>query len=255
VLTGCDYLITDCERDVGLAGQMGFRGTVLGVAPGGGGYHLETIRAMGQPGPVASRKTINIKGRHDDQFGGRALVALRAVRKCARLLAGYEIVVHYASPAVRSEALALAHETGLKISVLPNSPHEEIMRLMGRSRVALALSISDGTPNMMLEAMIAGAFPIQSDTVSTREWIDGKNGLLVPPEDAAAVAEAITRAVQDDDLVNRAAELNTILAGQRLQRSKIQAKVIEMYRRVIADSGRQPGCVREEVARARIFGG
>ena len=89
----------------------------------------------------------------------------------------------------------------------------------------------------MLEAMIAGAFPIQSDTISTREWIDGENGLLVPPEDATAVAEAITRAVKDDNMVDRAAELNATMADQRLERGAIQAKVIEMYQLVKAHGG------------------
>ena len=255
VLSGCDYLITDCERDVGPARQMGFDGAVLGVVPVGGGFRLDAVRAMRQAGPVSLRRTINLKGRHDEQFGGRALVGLEALRKCAGKLAGYEIVVHFASDNVRREAALLARETGLSVTVLPSSPHREMLRLMSRSRIAIGLSISDGSPNTMLEALIAGAFPIQSDTISTREWIDGKNGLLVPPEDVAAVAEAITRAVQDDDLVNRAAELNTEMADRRLERGKIQAKVIEMYQRVMADSGGRPSCVRAEVARGRVFGG
>lgn len=247
VLGGCDYVVTDCERDIGLARQMGFRGEVLGTVPGGGGYHLDSIRRAMQPGPVSSRKTINIKGRHavlqrehDHALGGRALVALDAVRRCARMLAGYEIVVHYASPAVQTEAMALARQTGLKISVLPNSPHEEILRLMGRSRIAIGLGVSDGTPQTMLEAMIAGAFPIQSDTVSTREWIGSDNGLLVPPEDAEAVAAAIVRAIEDDQLVNRAAEVNAAIADERLERGKVREKVLGMYRRVMAD-GRNAG--------------
>jgi glycosyltransferase involved in cell wall biosynthesis len=247
VLGGCDYVITDCERDIGLARQMGFRGEVLGTVPVGGGFHLESIRRAMQPGPVSSRKTINIKGRHavlvrehDYALGGRALVALDAVRRCARMLAEYEIVVHYASPAVQTEAMALARQTGLKISVLPNSPHEDILRLMGRSRIAIALGVSDGTPLTMLEAMIAGAFPIQSDTVSTREWIGSNNGLLVPPEDAEAVAAAIARAIEDDQLVNRAAELNAAIADERLERGKVREKVLDMYRRVMAD-GRNAG--------------
>jgi glycosyltransferase involved in cell wall biosynthesis len=202
-----------------------------------------------QPGLVSSRKTINIKGRHDQELGGRALVALQAIRKCAAMLAGYDIVIYYASPVVRSEAIALARQTGLNISVLPNSPHEEILRLMGRSRMAIGLGVSDGTPQTMLEAMIAGALPIQSDTVSTREWIDGENGLLVPPEDAESVAKAITRAVQDDNLVDRAAELNATMADRRLERGKVREKVLDMYRRVMSHGGRETNQERAETVR------
>jgi glycosyltransferase involved in cell wall biosynthesis len=103
---------------------------------------------------------------------------------------------------------------------------------MGRSRIAIGLALSDGTPNTMLEAMIAGALPIQSDTVSTREWINGNNGLLVPPESANAVAEALRRALIDDQLVNTAAELNARIAEECLERSHLRRKVLDMYRYV-----------------------
>ncbi len=245
VLAGCDYLITDCRRDVGLAREMGFQGTALGVVPGGGGFELDAMRARRRPGLVSARRTINIKGRHDEELGGRALVALEAVRQCARELAGYEIVVHTATENVKREAELLGRTGGLSVRVLPSRPQEEMVRLMGESRIAIGLGISDGTPNVMLEAMIGGAFPIQSDTISTREWIDGKNGLLVPPEDVNAVAEAIKKAVADDELVDRAAELNAAIADQRLERGKIRAEVIEMYRRVM---GASEGPVRMKAA-------
>jgi glycosyltransferase involved in cell wall biosynthesis len=118
---------------------------------------------------------------------------------------------------------------------LPPVPHREMARLFGSARIAIGLATTDGTPNTMLEAMIAGAFPIQSDTISTREWIDGHNGLLVPPEDAGALAEAILLALEDDALVDCAAELNAAVADARLERGKIREQVIQMYRRVMAE--------------------
>jgi glycosyltransferase involved in cell wall biosynthesis len=85
----------------------------------------------------------------------------------------------------------------------------------------------------MLEAMVLGALPVQSDTVSTREWIsDGENGLLVPPEDAGAVERALRRAVSDDDLVERAARINEQLTAERVDFRRIAPRVVELYRRV-----------------------
>ena len=84
----------------------------------------------------------------------------------------------------------------------------------------------------MLEAMIMGAFPIQSDTVSTAEWIrDGENGLLVPPEQPEVIAQAIQRALTDHKLVERAAEINADIAARQLNQEMIRPRVIEIYKK------------------------
>jgi glycosyltransferase involved in cell wall biosynthesis len=106
---------------------------------------------------------------------------------------------------------------------------------MGRSRVAIAVGLADGSPLSLLEAMSMGAFPIQSDTVSTAEWIEnGRNGLLVPPEDSETVANAIRRALRDDNLVQCAAEINSQIIAERVDASVIKPQVIELYRRAAA---------------------
>lgn len=240
VLRHCDYMMADCRRDVQLARQFGFAGEMVGVFPGGGGFDLQEMRALRQPGPVRSRRVIAVKGYQDRPEGSRGLVAIEALRRCAPLPPGYEVVVHSAAPEVRAAGEQLAREAQVQLRFLPQVPHREMARLFGSARIAIGLATTDGTPNTMLEAMIAGAFPIQSDTISTGEWIDGHNGLLVPPEDAGAVAEAIRRALEDDALVDRAAELNAAIADARLERGKIREQVIQMYRRVMAD-GRNAG--------------
>jgi glycosyltransferase involved in cell wall biosynthesis len=81
--------------------------------------------------------------------------------------------------------------------------------------------------------MIMGAFPIQSDTVSTGEWIDnGRNGLLVPPEDPAEVADALRKAVSDDLLVNQAADFNNSITRARVDMEVVRPQVINAYQQV-----------------------
>ena len=236
VLAHCDYLFADCQRDVLLAREYGFAGELLGIYPGGGGFDLAKMREMRQVGSVASRRVIAIKGYSGGPFDGRALVVIEALRRCAPQLAGYETVVYSAAPEVRAAVAKLERDCGIGISIMPASRHAEILRLMGRSRIAIGLGLSDGTPNTMLESMIMGAFPIQSDTVSTREWItSGSNGLLVPPESPEDVAAAIRRALVDDTLVQQAAEINTRIADEKLGRDRIRDEVISLYERVAMD--------------------
>ena len=232
VLTHCDYLITDCCRDVQLARDFGFTGELLGVYPVGGGFELARMRVLSQAGSVAARRVIAVKGYNGGRFEARGLVAIEALRRTAPLLRDYEVVVYSAAPEVSAAVENLKRTSGVRASVLPQSLHSDILRLMGRSRIAIGLGMSDGSPNTLLEAIIMGAFPIQSDTISTGEWIEsGRNGLLVPPENPEAVAAAIRRAVADSALVESAADINMRIADERLNRERICREVVSLYGR------------------------
>jgi glycosyltransferase involved in cell wall biosynthesis len=65
----------------------------------------------------------------------------------------------------------------------------------------------DGIPNVLLEAM-AMALPVVASAVSGIPELvtDGHNGLLVPPDDAAALADAIERVLDDVSLARRLGE-------------------------------------------------
>ena len=233
VLSSCDYYIADCQRDAKIAARLGFKGQVLGVFPGAGGFDIARMRKWLKPGRVSKRKIIALKGYSG--WAGRADVALHALQLCADVLQDYKIVVYSANAEVEHVARYVSGVTNIPFEVLPQSPREEIIKLLGRSRLAIGMSISDGTPISMLDAMVMGAFPIQSDTISTAEWIThGENGLLVPPEDAVALAAAIRQALSDDRLVNNAAERNARWTETQLDRSAIQPQVVAMYEKVAA---------------------
>jgi glycosyltransferase involved in cell wall biosynthesis len=234
-LSDCDYYIADCERDVPLAYDFGFTGETLGVFTTAGGYDLEAMRRFRQPGPSSQRKVIALKG-HQTTRGANALAALEALHLCKDVLKGIELTVFNASDEIRNAMRAASEIEGLLVTeVRPRCTHEDILDLMGRARIGIGVSSSDGTPNAMLEAMVLGAFPIQSDTISTAEWINhGVNGYLVPADDPESIAAAIRSALTDDALVDRAARDNEKIVEARLDLTLIRPKVIELYKRVIA---------------------
>lgn len=228
ILSSVDVLLADCERDIRLGREWGFAGRQSAVVPGPGGYDLQHMRQLRSEGSPSRRATIVVKGYQGER--GRALVALDALRRCADVLGGHEIVIYRTSADVERAALRLRRDKGLELTVLPLAPLDEIWRLMGRARVALGLSLSDGTPNTMLEAMVMGALPVQSHTEGLEEWIeDGRNGLLVPPEDVEAVAVALRRALSDDDLVDSADVVNRELTDERLAMDVVRPKVLRLY--------------------------
>lgn len=232
VLACCDYLFADCNRDIALAREWGFKGVSLGVFPGGGGLDVTRMRSLGVQCPVSQRRVIAVKGYHEDNCGGRALVALQALCAVARLLIGYEVIVYSATEPVRVAVHRIQQECLFSCRLLPHSSHDDMLRLMGSARIALAVGLSDGTPNALLEAMTMGAFPVQSDTISTREWIThGVNGFLVDPRDAVGISACLETALRDDMLVDGAEAPNLSLMRTRCDVSVVRPAVLAAYER------------------------
>ena len=235
ILAACDYYACECHRDVGLAREYGFTKTALPVLPVAGGFQVEYLKQYRQPGPPSARRVISLKGYQ--HWAGRALVGLRALELCADQIkaGGYTVAVYSADYDVRIAAERMALRTGISLEILPPAKHEEVLQLHGRSRVSIGLSISDGLSTSALEAMVMGAFPVQSNTSCLTELVkDGETALVVPAEDPPEVAAAIRRALSDDVMVDRAAELNTRLAAERLDYNVIQPQVVEIYERIAA---------------------
>lgn len=230
VLREADYYSCECVRDVGLATDLGFTGTLLPVIPNTGGFDFDRMKPLQSGIPPSQRRLILLKGYQG--WAGRALVGLRALALCREALQDHQIAVYgVLSDDVKIAAELLEQELGVPVDVIPHCAHDDILQLFGRARMYLGLSISDAISTSLLEAMAMGAFPIQSNTACAGEWIiDGISGLVVPPEDPQIVAEAIRTALKDDTLVDEAARINQQVVQERLDRRKIKEQVIRMYR-------------------------
>jgi glycosyltransferase involved in cell wall biosynthesis len=238
ILSACDYYHCECHRDIELALSLGLKGDAMPVFPVTGGFDTERMRGFRAPGKPSSRRVIALKGYQN--WAGRALVGLRAISMCADLLNDYKVCVYMADPDVKLAAALLSHDTGIPFEVEQQKwTRDDILRMHGRARVSIGLSISDAISTSLLEAMVLGSFPIQSNTGCGDEWIKcGDNGLLVPPESPEAVAAALRQALTDDALVDRAAETNAMLTSERIDVSVVAPQVVKMYERI--NAGIQP---------------
>lgn len=235
ILSNCDYYSCECHRDVALARAYGFKGEVLPVLPIAGGFNVEKMQQHRQPGPTSARRVVALKGYQ--HWAGRALAGLRALELCADVLksGGYRVAVYLANDDVQIAAERMSRAAGIPVDIVPPSSHEEMLRLHGRARVSVGLSISDGLSTSALEALLMGSFPVQSNTSCLTELVrDGETALMVPPEDPPEIAAAIRRALTDDALVDRAAELNAEMAARRLDYGNVQSQVAAMYERMAA---------------------
>jgi glycosyltransferase involved in cell wall biosynthesis len=94
--------------------------------------------------------------------------------------------------------------------------HKEMQELFHTARVSIGLSVSDGLPASFVESIYAGCFPIQSENSAIREFIkNGENGFLLDPWDIAGIERALKMSLTDDDLVDKASEINRIVLNKK----------------------------------------
>jgi len=239
VLASCALYFCECERDLNLAVENGFIGRAAPVVPNCGGFDIDIVESLRKRIKTSDRKTILIKGYQG--WAGRALVALNALRLCAKDLSGYKVYVYSSRIETEIEAELLRLDTGIDIEILPKVSHSDLLKLFSESRIYIGLSISDGVSTSFLEAIACGAFPIQSFTSCACEWIvNGIGGFLVPPEDPCIVAESLRIALADDTLVNNAASANWAITSKKLDRHSIKLKAVSGYESLMKDSGKWP---------------
>jgi glycosyltransferase involved in cell wall biosynthesis len=214
-----------------LAKELGLTGHALPVYPNAGGFDLGRLKSIRNRTQTSQRRCVMLKGYQ--HWCGRALVGLRALALAKEQLKGYEVIVYSAvQEDVRIAAELFNLDTGIPITLLPvDSSHDTILNCHAQSRISIGLSISDAISTSMLEAMVMGSFPIQSNTAATEEWlVHGETGFSVPPEDPDVIAEFLRRALTDDALVDAAADKNWATALERLDYRELKKKTVDSYR-------------------------
>lgn len=113
------------------------------------------------------------------------------------------------------------------------------LRLLGyRSDVAEILSIGDafvlpsdweGLPISLLEAMAAGLPCVATRVAGTAEVLDGRNGLLVPPQDPAALADALRTLLADRVASAEMAQRGRADVHAHYGMPRVCARYLELY--------------------------
>lgn len=94
-------------------------------------------------------------------------------------------------------------------------------RLLSQADVLLLPSYSEGLPYSLLEAMAAGVVPVVTPVGAIPDVVsDGEHGVLVPPRDAEAIAQALAKLAADRICVARmsAACRKRVASGYSIER-------------------------------------
>lgn len=164
--------------------------------------------------PMVKSPAVMAMGRLSREKGFDIL--LRAFAKAWRSRPGWSLVILGEGP-LRRELAELTSELGMEDAVkmpgLVKNPHDYL-----RQADIFALSSRfEGFPVSLLEAMALGAAVVSFDCMTgPREVIrDGVDGLLVPPEDEEALAEAMGRLMDAE--------------GERRRLGEEAKRVVERY--------------------------
>ena len=236
VFSNLNYFFIDNHRDIKLAQDFNFKGKIMPVFPGGGGYHLDNYREYKKS--VSERNLILIKGYH--HWVGRALFVLEALELMIETIQNYDIYVYSAQDIVvdKIKEINLKYNLNIKYSSRKKEiTHQELLEKFGSSKIAIGNNVSDGIPNTLLEAIVMDVFPIQSNPgdVSVEIIDNEKNGLLIDnPSDIDEIKTQVLKAIEFDKEGKfiESIEINKRIVNQRLDYITNQQKIVALYQKI-----------------------
>jgi len=222
-----DLIFPECERDGILAMKAGFVGRIGPRMAAGGPFQFSPTAAA----EFNARKKITLKG-----YGGtwgRAILALRSLEKVQDELVDYEIHVVSVTRDVHREITRLKKTSNLNIVSHPkfSLTSDQVRELLSESKYYVSLSESDGFPASLMEAMLCGAVPIQSDTACLPDSLLVVNpSSFVPKASWSEVGQIITRLDSDLNHVDALSKAFSVWAnGQQLSAHRFRYLMSESY--------------------------
>jgi len=231
VLQECDYFIADNDPAYLHAKELGLdssKNIHRGKTPGAGGVYVDRLRSL-RSTPPSKQRTILIPKAYECPFS-KILPVFEAVKLCWEQISPCKLVMTACNEEAKAWFRTLPENIRFCSVLEERIPNEQLFEIMASSRVVLAPSLIDGIPNTLYESMATGAFPIFSPLETFRDLLKGGENILYArnlyPEE---IAGALVKAMNDDILVDSAAELNLPLVRSLADRSAIKRDVASFY--------------------------
>jgi glycosyltransferase involved in cell wall biosynthesis len=135
----------------------------------------------------------------------RALALVRRDRPALAILCG--------TGPLEPELRRLAHELGIADQVIFAGFVPDICGVLRRADLFVSLSLAEGSPNAVQEAMACGTPVVLSDIAAHRELADTRAAVFVDGQDATAVADALMTCLCDRSAARARAAHAQTLAG------------------------------------------
>jgi glycosyltransferase involved in cell wall biosynthesis len=128
-----------------------------------------------------------------------------------------------------------AERLGVRSRVVFAGRRSDVPRVLDELDVFVLPSWTEGLPVVVLEAMAHGRAVVATAVGGTPEVVaDGETGLLVPPRSPRALADALRRVLDDDELRRRLGEAGRRRVADRFTTASMTRRVLELYDEIAA---------------------
>jgi glycosyltransferase involved in cell wall biosynthesis len=163
--------------------------------------------------------------------------AATLVRAAARIRDELERVLVVGDGPERPQIEELARSLGVDDRIELLGDRDDVPELLARSSIFVLATLSEAMPMAVLEAMAAGLPTVASDVGGIPELIvDCESGLRVPPGDDAALAEALRRLLEDDELRARMGRAARERARNHFNLERTREEHLQLYESLLAGS-------------------
>ena len=219
--------------DEALMGSFGFPPERVVLIPGSG---VDVASLQPQPEPEGA-STVGFVGRLLADKGIRTLIEAHRILRTqipeARLLVAGTPDPANAASIAEPELDGWRKEPG--ITFLGHIT--DIASFWARAHVAALPSRREGLPKSLLEAAACGRAMVATDVPGCRAVvIEGETGLLVPPDDAKALAAALQKVLTDRGLRQPMGIAARRMAETRFSAEAIGRATVDLYRRLADNS-------------------
>jgi glycosyltransferase involved in cell wall biosynthesis len=113
---------------------------------------------------------------------------------------------------------------------------DDVRQLLQAVDLYVQPSLTEGLPLAVVEAGAAGLPIVASDVGGIPEIIThGANGLLVPPGDPQALAQAIQKLIEDPQMARRLGDAARQAAFERFSAEAMAERYMQLYERLLRD--------------------
>lgn len=235
-LKSFDRLIADNDENYRIAGELGWpeeKRWPYDIVPGSAGVDLSLFEDAPLPSKAA-RKIIWPKAYEWQDCKG--LQVLEGIKLAWPKIKSTEFVLAVVNDEMEKALADTDPEITKHFTVLKQRvPREKMLEYMKGARVVMAPSVLEGIPNTLYEAMAARCVPIYSPLETfAHKFTQDKNILYANNAEPQEIADALIKAMNDDELADSIVQNNIPKVGEMADKNKIRERVTTFYKSLVA---------------------
>lgn len=217
-------VIVQNPDDAALVRQLGVADGRIALIPGAG---VDTERFVPRPEPAGVPVVMLASRLLWDKGVGEFIEAARSLRGRARF-----VLVGAPDPGNPASVAEADLEAWVREGVVEWwGRRDDMAATLNAAHIVCLPSYREGMPKVLLEAMACGRACVTTDAPGCRDCVrDGDNGLIVPVKDAAALAAAIGRLLDDPRLRRQMGERGRQRAVTEFSQEVVIGATLALYR-------------------------